>query len=415
MKSYPQKSFFVLMVVWFLSCQKTIEPQKQPPPATIEVNKDMNLDPKLSEVGYGVNYNESLEKIDNRELQLTGTKWVRGFLEVFQLFDQRNTLNQNERIIKYLTLKDSGYNTWINLKFNFKTRPYPAVKSAEWNAYLDFVEVLLSKIMSKTDILVVGNEPFIESETKDYDTNLLLFYQDVLERVNSYFSKNKIKKPIFIGATENIYTPARQNNAAVNKFIDLAKQTSYIAGFDVHIHHTKLEDIDASLNYVSQRLRPEQKILISEFSLMKYWKDQLNKPISPLFIAESKKSTIDNIQTPPIDIIQNHQYINYALKNPRSIEEWNAFLQYSDWHEAQKDYMCESFKRFKANSKFYLSAYAMRQSYPLDAEFNDTIDPWIINSLIVARTVELKNGFGQPRYAFVEQFKKINQNGNTCQ
>lgn len=403
----------VLVAIFLFSCQKTVEPQKEPP-KTVVVNQEMNLDPKLSAIGYGVNYNESLEKIDNRELDLTGTKWVRGFLEVFQLYDQRNALDQNERINKYLTLKDSGYNTWINLKFNFKTRPYPAAKSAEWNAYLDFVEVVLAKIMSKTDVLVVGNEPFIESENKDYDTSLLLFYQDVLERVNLYFSKNNIKKPIFLGATENIYTSNRQNNTAVNKFIDLAKQTPFVAGFDVHIHHTKLDEIDASLNYVSQRIRPEQKILISEFSLMKYWKEQLIKPISPAFILEANKSKTDKVESVPAEIKLNHEYINYALKNPRSAEEWSAYLQFSDWHELQKNYMCESFKRFKANPKFYLSAYAVRQSYPLDAEFNDTVDPWIMNSLIVARTVELKNGYGQPRYAFVEQFKKINQDGKSC-
>jgi hypothetical protein len=62
------------------------------------------------------------------------------------------------------------------------------------------------------------------------------------------------------------------------------------------------------------------------------------------------------------------------------------------------DYLCNAFKLFKANTKFWIATYAMRQSYPPDADFTATADPWVLNSLFTGRSVELlPNGESQGR------------------
>ena len=67
----------------------------------------------------GANYNEFFEQVDHFELKKTNTKWVRGFFDFFELYHDYSLAN-NKRVNAYLGLKKAGYQTVVNLKFNFK-------------------------------------------------------------------------------------------------------------------------------------------------------------------------------------------------------------------------------------------------------------------------------------------------------
>lgn len=353
----------------------------------------------------GVNYNETFGSVRAGELSASKTKWVRGFLEVFNHYDNQD-LNTNDRIAKYLTLKDLGYKTIVNLKFNFKTRPYPAINSSTWNNYIAFIDQILDKIIAKTDVIVVGNEPFIESETADYNEPLNSFYVAAATRVNQYLTAHNLQRPIFVGSFDNLYQSDRQSTTGVIKLLAWCKSTSWIAGIDLHIHHTNNPEIATVLNFVNEKIRNDQKIIITEYSLMKWWRSNLNNDLTAEFIAAAH---------PPAGITKCWQYIDYALKNPRTKAEWDTFHQLTPWLESRKDYMCNSFKLFKANSHFWVATYAVRQSFPLNTDFTASNDPWILNSLFTARTVELlPNGDAQGRYSFLDQFSNINTTNTTC-
>ena len=157
----------------------------------------------------GVNYNEIMNEVNYNELSQTKTKSVRGFLDVFLHYDNKD-MDTNPRIVEYLKLKDQGYKTALNLKFNFKTRPYPAINSTDWNRYISFIDQILSRVISKTDVIIVGNEPFIESGNNTWDEPLNSFYKAVAARVNQYFISQNISKPIFIGSFDNMYQSDHQ-------------------------------------------------------------------------------------------------------------------------------------------------------------------------------------------------------------
>ena len=363
----------------------------------------------------GVNYNESFQEIRTGELSATKTKWVRGFLDVFAHYDAQD-LSSNDKITQYLTLKDQGYKTVLNLKFNFIARGgYPAVNSTTWNNYISFIDKILDRVIAKTDVIVVGNEPFIESDAATYDEPLNSFYKAAATRVNQYLTARNIQRPIFVGSFDNMYQTARQTSTGINNLLAWCKATSWIAGIDLHIHHNNNPEITNVLNFVNDKIRTNQKFIITEYSLMKWWRDNLSNDLTTAFLASCNASTTDNIFPPPAGITKVWQYIDYALKNPRKVEEWNAFHVNTPFLYDRKDYMCNSFKLFKANSKFWVATYAVRQSYPANTDFTATTDPWVLNSLFVGRSVELlPSGDAQGRYAYLAQFADINTTNTTC-
>jgi hypothetical protein len=362
----------------------------------------------------GVNYNESFQEIRTGELSASKTKWVRGFLDVFAHYDAQD-LSTNAKITQYLTLKDQGYKTVLNLKFNFIARAYPAVNSTTWNNYISFIDKILDRVLAKTDVIVVGNEPFIESDAATYDEPLNSFYKAAATRVNQYLTSHNIQRPIFVGSFDNMYQTARQTSTGINNLLAWCKATSWVAGIDLHIHHNNNPEITTVLSFVNDKIRSDQKFIITEYSLMKWWRDNLSNDLTTQFLAACNASTTDNIFPPPAGVTKVWQYIDYALKNPRKVEEWNAFHVNTPFLYDRKDYMCNSFKLFKANSKFWVATYAVRQSYPANTDFTATTDPWVLNSLFVGRTVELlPSGDAQGRYAYLAQLADINTTNTTC-
>lgn len=402
----------ILVLLFFVCCKK--QDQRNGEDNTTPLASGESVLVTDTQQYIGVNYNESFQGIRAGELSASKTKWVRGFVDVFNHYDNQD-LNTNTRIIQYLSLPDMGYKTVLNLKFNFIARAYPAVNSDTWNNYIAFIDQILDRVIAKTDVIVVGNEPFIESETSAWNEPLNTFYKAAATRVNQYLTARSIQRPIFVGSFDNMYQSGRQGNAGINNLLAWCKATSWVAGIDLHIHHNNNPEITTALNFINDKVRSDQKIIITEYSLMKWWRDNLNNDLTSQFIAAVNASTTDNIFPPPAGITKCWQYIDYALKNPRKVEEWNAFQQNTPWLNDRKDYMCNSFRLFKANPKFWIATYAMRQSYPLNTDFTSTTDPWILNSLFTSRTVELfSSGDAQLRYAYGSQFADINTTNTTC-
>lgn len=269
--------------------------------------------------------------------------------------------------------------------------------------------------MPYTDVVVVGNEPFIEAAQSDWNEPLNSFYKAASDKVHAYFVQNNIEKPIFIGSFDNLYLADRRANNGYNNLLAFAKATPYIAGVDVHIHHNSDEEMTSALNFAKSKIRDDQKMLVTEFSLMKYWRSYNNVDISPDFIAVTDTSQTDRIYTPPATVKKNYQYVDYALKNPRPAEEWYAFWENSPYLEAKKDYLCTAYNIFQSVGNVFLSFYALRQSYPANTDFTANTDPWVLNGLFMNRSVELLNGRSQKSYSFLDQFIKIQNNENPCE
>ncbi|MCM8568301.1 hypothetical protein NE848_02860 [Gramella jeungdoensis] len=352
----------------------------------------------------GVNFNEQLNYIDNDRLLALKTTWVRGFLDYFRYYEDPSLLNTDDKITKYLTLHTYGFKTVLNIKFLYRNRDYPEQNSAEMQNQMDFLEDLLDRVWDKTDIIVVGNEPIIETDPEDRNDSMFNYYVEAANTVKNYADANG-DKPIFFGAFDNMYQSNRQDLQVVNDLLTFSSTTPWIAGVDMHIHHSSTEQMVDALDYVNARIRSDQKIMVTEFSLKKHFKNQLTGIIPEAFASEYGFSAD----------LQNYEYIDYALKNQVEREQWVDFLSQSPWFENRKNYLSNSFYDvFSTYDKFFMAAYAFRQSFPFNANFTANTDPWILNGMYANRTVEPDPDTGQFQfnYAWPEDFISIQNNAN---
>ncbi len=352
-------------------------------------------------ISLGVNYNEQLQFIDFNDLGRSKTAWVRGFIDFFQLYDNQGALQTDERVKNYLLLKPRGFHTILNLKWNFKARgeSFPAEGSVEMKSYLAFLEQLLDKVWQQTDVLVIGNEPFIETTPENKNQLLVGFYKNVASTVKKFREKQTSHfVPVFVGAFNNLYDPTWRTEAT-ESLIAYAKNDPDIAGIDLHIHHASMDQMQSALQYASGMIRANQKILITEFSLMKHWKAQLTGSIPETFAAQYGLAPT----------LKNYQYIDLALKTPRQVSEWHNYLKASDWFELRKHYLQEAFSIMTAEHRFWIATYAIRQSYPLGQDFTPTTDPWVLNGLFANRSVvpDPATGWNQSNYSFIDDFISI--------
>lgn len=362
----------------------------------------------------GVNLNEQAAQADLDDLADTKTKWVRSFVEMIDVY-KTNSIDTNPNLNTFITFKAKGYKTVLNLKFNFVANVFPAVGSTDWNNYIAFIDQVLAKAMPYTDVLVVGNEPFIEADPSTWNEPLNSFYKAACARVYSYFTLHGIDKPIFLGSFDMMFTSARTGNTGILNLLNFVKNTNYLSGADVHIHHNTDTEMINALNFMSNGIGDDQKLLVTEFSAKNYFKSYNTSNIDPAFIAAANASTTDQIFPPPPGITQNYQYIDYALKNPRPAEEWYAFWKNSAYLENEKGYLCTANTDFKSHSKVALAFYALRQSYGVNVDFTATTDPWVMNGMFLNRSVQQINGRNQKSYSFLDQFVRIAQGQNPCQ
>lgn len=354
----------------------------------------------------GVNVNGQFDLMKDENLERSETTWVRGFIDIFQLYPEVSKLNTDPRMKEYLKLKDKGYQTILNIKWNFTGKSFPATGSQEIKDYKKYLRKFLGKVWKQTDIIVIGNEPFIESKPEERDQRLVEFYKEIANEVNN-FKKGQgdgvgngkgIKEvPIYLGAFNNLYLNEWRTQA-VEDLLAFAEEKNWISGIDLHIHHSAINQVNQAMDYVNDKIRNNQKILITEYSLMKHWRFKMGENIPENF-AENYERDVNE---------KNFQYIDYALKNQVSHQEWVDFLSESYWFENRTRYLWNSYQRMRSYDKFHIGTYALRQSFPFNRDFTNATDPWILNGLFANRTVTLNNeGLEQFNYAWIDDFKAI--------
>lgn len=386
--------FLLVNLVFTAGCADSVNntdpPEEEPPPPEEEV------EPPAQVIGINVNGQYNVMKLENAER--SGTIWVRGFLDFFQLYPHESNLESDERVQNYIKLKENGFKNILNLKWDFSNRSFPGTDSEEMQNYKTYLDKLLEKVWSRTDIIVVGNEPFIESRQSERDNRLIVFYQEIANHIRNFRSNSERNIPIYVGAFNNLYLEGWRTEAA-NDLMSFARNNDWIAGIDLHIHHSGINQINDFIDYAELRIRENQKILISEFSIKDHFRSKMGETIPSDFA--SRYGFDSNVK--------NYQYIDYALKNTVDRQEWIDFLSNSYWFENRKNYVANAFERFKSYDKFHIATYALRQSYPFNTDFTANTTPWILNGLFGNRTIQPNPETGQDQfnYAWIENFENL--------
>lgn len=343
----------------------------------------------------GVNFNGLLTNIDQADLARAQTAWIRGFVDYYQFRSGQKNVMTDPGLDALHDAHVAGYKTIINIKFNFTSKDFPTTTAAI-NTELNYINTLLTVLYPDCDIIVIGNEPFIESIPAQRDSRLVNFYTAAAAKVKAFKDAQTRKIPLYIGAFNRLWDPAWQTQATAD-LLQYANTSTWLTGIDLHIHHTNPPEIDGAFAYASARIRTGQKILVTEYSLVHHWKANLTQTIPAQLASQYGRPAAWQVW----------QYLDYALDNPVSRPEWVTFLQNSPWFENRKHYLLNSYNQFTANPKFLICTYAMYQSSP--ATFTSTTDPWILNPIFVNQTVvpNPSNGQTQINYSFFDDFVSL--------
>lgn len=330
-----------------------------------------------AQAALGANYNESLTQIDERDLARVNAGWVRGFLDMHQLGDRDPAQDANVRAL--LAAKQHGHSVILSLKWNYHRLDFPDPGSVAMAAELARLQRLLPVVLGKADILVIGNEPFIESEPQQRGARLNTFYETLADAIIQDWQAQggpNTGTRLFMGAFNRLDLPVNQT-PAVERMLHFIASRPALSGADLHLHLPSIEANQAMLGYALPKLRPNQQFISTEFSLVQYWKRHLNDVVPVPFDQryDFPKGT------------RAYQVIAAALTKPVPFEEWRDFLEGEPWYVSRRNYLANVMALYRSTGRLAVATYGMRQTYAGNRPFDAETDPWVLNSVFANQTV----------------------------
>jgi hypothetical protein len=308
--------------------------------------------------------------------------------------------SQNADIQAIVKAKADGRRTILNLKWNYETGPFPTPGSAAMTQELDQLNRVLPVVLGKVDILVIGNEPFIETQATQSGQPLIAFYETMANDVIGYWNSHPEAAratQLYMGAFTRLDLP-QNRTASVQWMLGYIAAHQELSGADLHMHMPDFAANQLMLSYVLPWLRPDQKFLVTEFSLVLLWSAHLKDPVSPDFTSRYNLSST----------LQVYQFINLALQKPVPDAEWRDFLRSSPWYMQQREFLLNAYNLFRSTGKLGVATYGMLQSWTKGVQFTDASMPWLLNALFASATVKPRsNGSSVENFPWAEEFKQL--------
>jgi hypothetical protein len=343
----------------------------------------------------GVNFNEYPGVMNFSELQDVKATWVRGF---FPMPDADKGSPADLPVIQaLLTVAGRGYGTVLSLKFPYSHAAIPTLGSAAMTTAQRRLDAVLPAVMNKIDILVIGNEPFIECEPKDRNSDRLnVFYETMAQQAIDYPGKNS-KTRLYMGALNHLDLP-EWRTAATERWMRFVRNTPSIAGTDIHPHLPAPGASKYYLDYILPRMRSDQSFLATEFSLVLFYKKHLKSLVSPGFASRYSIPSGTRVW----------QVIKDALNHPFTQREWNDFLAASPWFANNKNFMRDQMERFRATGKLAVANYGLGQDAAMSGKFGPDSTPWLLNSMFCQHTVQsATNGLPGQNTVWTDEFRSL--------
>ncbi|MCG5215596.1 hypothetical protein [Streptosporangium sp. KLBMP 9127] len=364
-------------------------------PAAAKAGKPVNEDEPRGALG--ANFNQNLDAVNYRELRETGTEWVRGFFPM-PATDQGDPA-EHFAIRTIVQTAGRGYDTILSLKFPYNQASFPEPGSAAMAAELARLDRVLPNLLDKVDIITIGNEPFIESLPAERDQRLNEFYETVARHVIDYRREHcgaDCRTTLYMGALNRLDLPDRRTPAA-ERWMTFVRETPEIAGVDIHPHVPAPENAQAFLDYILPRMRDDQTFLVTEFSLVWYWKQHLEDPISAEFAKRYGFAPDTRVW----------QVIKAAIDEPVSRRQWHDFLTSSPWFMRQSGFLRDQMRLYRDTGRLAVATYGLKQDDLMVANFGPKKDPWLLNSVFATFTVKPRaSGLSAPGY-WLDDFKAL--------
>lgn len=360
----------------------------------------MNKMSELPNGPLGANYNEGLHWLHYDELHRVGAKWVRGFVDMHQI-DNIPPDHERSNVTALLNAGKAGFKIILSLKWNYLDLDFPNFRSDGGAAELKRLRQLLPVVMGKVDILVVGNEPFIECKG-DGDEKLNDFYETLADEVIEFRkSRGATSTRLFMGSLNRLDLPVKRTKA-VNRMLSFIASRPDLEGVDLHLHIPTMEGHKAMLDYALSRIRPDQTFLATEFSLVWHWRQHFNDVVSSHYLHKHGLPA----GTTVLDVI------NAAIKHPMPYPQWEEFLTHEPWYNSRLNFMSNAMKLYRATGRLTVATYGFCPMRERKQPFPKTGTPWLLNSILAPPMVQLKqDGSRHDNFPWAEEFRRLQTEG----
>ncbi|MFP5205278.1 MAG: hypothetical protein ACLGSH_07975 [Acidobacteriota bacterium] len=335
----------------------------------------------------GANFNGEYQDIHYSDLNHAEVHWIRGFIALNR--ETSADVDSAPAVADSLDAKARGYHVILTFKWNFRRTGVPLPGTPRYEKTVATLNAILSRVMGKVDILEIGNEPYWETPEDQRDTRLNPFYEAMAHEVIAFRQQHcsaPCSTEIFMGALNKLNDPQVRQQRWVKRWFAFVKATPEIQGVDLHPHVSSFQDSVPFVQDAVKSIRPDQQFLVTEFSLVWYWKAHLNDRVPAAF---AKRYGV------PADT-RMWQAINAAIQAPYGQEEWNALLQNSPWFAAQKSYLQDELKLFRNTQQLAVATYGFEQGGSMTHPFGPKSVPWLLNSVYARRTVRQSPGAPAP-------------------
>ncbi|MFD7711053.1 hypothetical protein [Streptomyces sp. NPDC059786] len=346
----------------------------------------------------GANFNEEPSGMTNTVLDTLGTKWVRGFVAMPKL--DSVAAAQQPAIQSLLAFSAAGYRTVLSLKFPFADKQIPQPGSTAMDVELARVDKVLAAVLGKVDILVIGNEPFIETRQQDRAALLNPFYQAVAAHVIAKRASScgsGCRTTLYMGALNRL-EDAAWRTAATDVWLAYVKATPEIAGVDIHPHVAAIEHTAIYTDYVMTRMRAEQRFLATEFSLVRWWKEHWSDQVPAVYASR--------YGIPAGTLVW--QEVRDAAAAPVTQQRWSDLLMNSSWFSTRQNYLTNQVRQLRATGRLAVATYGTLQQPAMVKDITADKMPWLLNSLYTNLVAQPSAGGAKAHHpTFFDEFKAL--------
>jgi hypothetical protein len=288
----------------------------------------------------------------------------------------------------------------LSLKFPYTRRPVPTPGTEAYARELQRLDALLPLVMDEVDILVVGNEPFLETREEDRVTGRLnAFYEALAQHVIEYRDARfgpACRTRLYMGALNRLDRPGGRS-AATDRWMAFTRDVPGLDGVDIHPHLAAPEDVHPFLDFVLPRLRPDQKFLATEFSLVHLWKRHLGDQVAGRYA--------DRYGIPRGTRVW--QVIRSAVDRPFPQRQWDEFLWSNPWFDQNRNYLRQQVETFRGTGRLAVATYAAVQGTAMVRDFGADSMPWLLNSLFCPFTVQRAGGALGRNSTWIDAFRAL--------
>lgn len=344
----------------------------------------------------GANYNEKLIWIKHDELRRVNAKWIRGFIDMHQI-DSHHP-DQDPNIKALFRAIDAGFNVILSLKWDCTNLNFPASGSSESAAELSILDRLLPLVLGKVDILVIGNEPFIEAKSDQRNDHLNEFYETMAWAVIEFRQKHNyaMTTRLYMGALNRLDLPFKRT-PAIERFLHFIAVTPELEGVDLHPHMMTFDGHRSMLEYCLARIRPEQTFLATEFTMVWHWKEHMNNMVSSKFCTKYGFSPST----------KNHEIISAAMQSPWPLEQWKEYLSNEPWYMQYRNFITDAMRLYRSTGRLAVATYSFCPMRMRKLPLKDDDTPWMLNGVYAPSTVRLReDGSRWENFPWAEEFRR---------